>query len=305
MSAMPDSISADPKDRLIADLQRQLAECRAERDEALEQQTATAEVLQVINSSPGDLTPVFDAMLERALRLCDGDQGAVWLFDGDRGRVVASSGLPAEMVAELRRYEQPGVAPLPAMQRLLLGERVAQYSNLSDHVSYHAGDPVFKAAVDLAHVGTVIWIALVKDGATIGAFVISRREVRSFADKQIALLQNFAAQAVIAIENARLLTETREALEQQTATAEVLQVINSSPGDLTPVFDTMLKRATWLCDADSGIFWQYQADAFRPAAYCGVNNGFAEFLRDYPGVLLSQFLEAIETGESFIHNTNL
>src|SRR3954466_4884471 len=147
MSATPDSRLGDPKDHLIADLQRQLAECRAERDEALEQQTATAEVLQVINSSLDDLAPVFDAMLERALRLCDGDQGAVWLFDSDRGRIVASSGLPTEMVAELRRYEQPGVAPLPAMQRLLLGERVAQYSNLSDHASYHAGDPAFKAAV--------------------------------------------------------------------------------------------------------------------------------------------------------------
>src|SRR3954447_6039887 len=277
MSATPDGMLAAPQ-QVIDELRRQLDERTAERDEGLEQQTATTQVLQVINSSPGDLAPVFDTMLERALRLCDGDQGAVWLFDGDRGRVVASSGLPAEMVAELRRYQQLGVAPLPAMQRLLLGERVAQYSNLSDHASYHAGDPAFKTAVDLAHVGTVIWIALVKDGATIGAFVISRREVRSFADKQIALLQNFAAQAVIAIENARLLTETREALEQQTATAEVLQVINSSPGDLTPVFDAMLERAMRLCGAAFGILHLYDGADIRTAAHRGLSAEYAQFL---------------------------
>src|SRR3954452_20192283 len=308
MSATPDSTLADPKDRLIADLQRQLAasnaerdEALAERDEALAREAATAQVLQVINSSPGDLTPVFDAMLERALRLCDGDQGAVWLFDGDRGRVVASSGLPAEMVAELRRYEQPGVAPLPAMQRLLLGERVAQYSNLSDHASYHAGDPAFKAAVDLAHVGTVIWIALVKDGAAIGAFAISRQEVRPFSEKQIVLLQNFAAQAVIAMENAQLITETREALEQQTAAAEVLQVINSSPGDLAPVFDVILDKAHSLCGATRGTLMVYDGEHFRAAAMRAFPARFGELLRTPFRPPAGGAQEQLLQGERLVH----
>jgi GAF domain-containing protein len=300
MSATPNSTLADPK-QLIADLQRQLAECRAERDEALEQQTATAEVLQVINSSPGDLAPVFDAMLERALRLCDGDQGAVWLFEGDRGRVIASSGLPAEMVAELRRYEQPGVAPLPAMQRLLLGERVTQYSNLSDHASYHAGDPAFKAAVDLAHVGTVIWIALVKDGAAIGAFAISRREVRPFSEKQIALLQNFAAQAVIAMQNARLITETREALEQQTATAEVLQVINSSPGDLAPVFDAILEKAHRVCGAPIGSLVIRDGERFRALATRGYPEAYLALAPDGFPIRAIRSIARLLDGDRFVH----
>jgi len=183
----------------------------------LDQQTATAEVLQVINSSPGDLAPVFDAMLEKAIRLCDGVVGVLWTLDGERGHPAASRGLPAEYIALLRERGQLGT--IPPLQRVMRGERLIQFLDTTEHELYRSGDPLSAAN---AGIRTLIWVALVKDDAAVGAFVIGRPVLRPFSDKQIALLQNFAAQAVIAMENARLLTETREALEQQTATAEVL-----------------------------------------------------------------------------------
>src|SRR6516165_4667189 len=197
----------------------------AERDEALAQQTATAEVLQVINSSPGDLAPVFDATLEKAVRLCDGVNGILWTFDGKRARLAAARNVAPEVVDLLR--EQGEIGAHPVLQRVIAGEQLIQFDLAEQHI-YRSGVTA-GAKLIASGVRNVIWVALVKDDAPVGTFVISRNEAKPFTDKQIALLQNFAAQAVIAMENARLLTETREALEQQTATAEVLQVINSSP----------------------------------------------------------------------------
>jgi PAS domain S-box-containing protein len=271
-----------------------------ETREALEQQTATAEVLQVINSSPGDLAPVFDAMLDKATRLCEAEIGVLWTYHGDGMEASAVLGAPPRYDAFLRQ----GPRPLsPAHQRLRQGERVIQIANVPEYEGYLAGLPLARALFDLGGVRTILLVSLRKDEAALGAFAVYRQDVRPFTDKQIALLENFAAQAVIAMENARLLTETREALDQQTATAEVLEVINSSPGDLTPVFDAMLERAMRLCEAAFGFMMTYDGDRFRPGAQRGVARALAEYLaagpdRPGPGEAHTRVL----AGEELIHS---
>jgi two-component system, NtrC family, sensor kinase len=228
-----------------------------ETREALEQQTATAEVLGVINSSPGDLAPVFDAMLERAMRLCEAAFGHLDTYDGNSFHTAAIRGVPAAY-AEYRRNNPPIYGPGTGPARMLAGERIVHHLDMMEEEAYRRGEPNRRALVDLGGARSAINMALVKDGTFLGFITLFRREVRPFTDKQIALVENFAAQAVIAIENARLITETREALEQQTATAEVLQVINASPGDIAPVFDAMLEKAMRLCGAAHGTLTTYE-----------------------------------------------
>jgi class 3 adenylate cyclase/prephenate dehydratase len=298
MSATPDSTLADPQ-QIIADLQRQLAECRAERDEALaerdkaqrrlaertaerdealEQQTATAEVLGVINSSPGDLAPVFDAMLEKATRLCEAPFGILRTWDGERFHFGAVHGDPrfSDWVRQRGPFRPDRDESL--LGRILACERVVHFSDAAGDEGYRT-DAGFRKMVEASGIRSAITVALHKDDALLGIITVYRREVRPFSDKQIALLQNFAAQAVIAMENARLLTETREALEQQTATAEVLQVINSSPGDLTPVFDAILEKAHRLCGTDFGGLQLQDGGKFRSVAERGLADSLAELLR--------------------------
>jgi class 3 adenylate cyclase len=176
----------------------------------LEQQTATAEVLPVINSSPGDPAPVFEAMLEKAIRLCDGVQGVLWRFDGDRQYAAASAGFPSELANQLREPRDI----LGYEQRLRSGERVFQIPDIAATEAYRSGNPFARLAVEAGGVRTAVFVSLVKDATAIGGFAIARKEVRPFSDKQIALLQNFAAQAVIAMENARLLGELRQRTEE-------------------------------------------------------------------------------------------
>src|SRR5271156_6657956 len=290
MSPTPESASADLLPT-IADLRRQLAEAQAERDEALarerealEQQAATAEVLGVINSSPGDLAPVFDAMLEKATRLCEAPFGILRTWDGERFHFGAVHGAPrfSDWVRQRGPIRPDSDASI--MGRIIAGERVVTFADAPGDEGSRAS-PGFRAMVEASGIRSAITVALHKDDALPGVVTAYRQEVRPFSEKQIALLQNFAAQAVIAMENARLITETREALEQETATAEVLGVINSSPGDLKPVFQALLDKALALCGAAFGVLWTYDGEALHAAALHGVPAAFAEFLRQ--GVILS------------------
>jgi len=265
-----------------------------ETREALEQQTATAEVLGVINSSLGDLEPVFEAMLEKALRLCEAEIGTLWMAEGEKDRAVSNRGAPHAYLEFLKKGPHP---------RPTRAGGIVHIADIRQTEFYRDGHPLVRVGADLGGVRTMLAVPLRKDEVELGRFSIYRTEVRPFSDKQIALLQNFAAQAVIAMENARLLTETREALEQQTATAEVLQVINASPGDLTPVFDVILEKAHSLCEAASGNLLIFDGEQFRSAAACGEPR-FTEYWRQNPvrpsrdgGGSLSQLMR----GERIVH----
>ena len=252
-----------------------------EQQEALEQQTATAEVLQVINASPGNLTPVFDAMLEKAMRLCGAAFGSLYTYDDEQFHSAAQRGVPAAYAA-YRASNPPTLSWGGILLQMVETRRPVHTLDTMAGRGYRSGHPDARALADLGGARTNLIVPLLKEDIFLGYISIYRQEVRAFSDKEIALLENFAAQAVIAMENARLITEQREALEQQTATAEVLQVINASPGNLAPVFDAMLEKALDLCGAAFGVLWTFDGEQIHAVAHRGVGPEFAEFLTRTP-----------------------
>jgi GAF domain-containing protein len=252
------SSSAPVNDAEVARLTREL-------NEALEQQVATSNVLQVISSSPGDLQPVFATILESAARICDAKFGNVYLWDGDAFHLVAAHNTPPAF-SESRKRGPFRPNPGHPFRRLVETKQAFHIADAAALPAYKERDPQIVEPVELAGIRTCLGVPMLKQNDLIGALIVYRQKVRPFTDKQIALVTNFAAQAVIAIENARLLNELRQSLEQQTATSQVLQVISSSPGDLQHVFATMLENATRICEAKFGALYLSEGDGFRATA---------------------------------------
>ena len=253
-----------------------------ELSESLEQQTATSELLGVISRSSGDLGPVFESVLANAIQVCGAKFGGLFLCEGDAVRVAAFHNAP-NALAELWRREplfRPG--PTLALSRSIKSKQVVQIADMWADQAYHERDPARIQVVELGGFRAVLSVPLVKDHEVIGAFTIWRQEPGPFADRQITVATNFANQAVIAIENTRLLNELRQSLEQQTATADVLRVISSSPGELEPVFQAMLENAVRICEAKFGVLHLSEGDGFRLAAMRNAPPAYAELRRREP-----------------------
>ena len=246
--------------------------------ESLQQQTATSDVLKVIASSTGELAPVFNALLANATRLCDASYGILWLREGDAFRTVAlHGGLPQAYLDQWRSGTLFRPAPDLPMARVAASGQPVQVTDLRTTEAYRHGDHLAVTGADVGGIRTVVGVPMFRDKELVGVIAIYRTEVKAFTDKQIELVTNFAAQAVIAIENTRLLSELRESLQQQTATADVLKVISSSPGELEPVFQAMLENAVRICGAKFGTLFRSDGDVVHLAAQFGTPPALAEF----------------------------
>src|SRR5262245_13321654 len=270
------------------ELEQKLEARARELAEAREQQRATSEILHVISSSPGELQPVFDAILANATRICEAKFGSMYLSEGDAVRIAAMHNVPPSFVEERRRNPLIRPSPDTTLGRVLATKQTVQIADVQNEPAYVNAPSGFTGAqlAKLAGARTVVVVPMLKESDLVGVIIIYRQEVRPFTDTQIELVSNFAKQAVIAIENTRLLNELRqrtddlsESLEQQTATSEVLRVISSSPGELEPVFQAMLEKAVRICEAKFGTMYRYDGDMFHPTAVLNAPPTLSEFLQ--------------------------
>jgi signal transduction histidine kinase len=231
-----------------------------ETKEALEQQTATADVLRVISSSPASVQPVFEAILDKATDLCEAQLGVLFLAAGDLWRMVSHRGASPEAQEAYRSFR---AGPSTGLGRMLRERRPVHIEDLLADAATAERDPLRVATIEKLGARTFLAVPLLRDEEVIGAVVIYRKEVRPFGEAQIRLLSTFADQAVIAIENVRLFNETKEALERQTATSDVLRVISSSPTDAHPVFDAIVNSCFALFKVGRVSLWLVEADRVR------------------------------------------
>ena len=262
-------------------LRKQLDQRTLELAEALEQQAATSEVLRVISSSPGELEPVFKAMLENAVRICDASFGMLFRFEDSAWRAAAMLGVPPAFADFWRRGPQRA-GPRTALARVGETRQPVHIVDVTTEPAYVEGEPILVAAAKLGGFRTFLNVPMLKDKELIGVLAIYRQEVRPFTEKQIELVQNFAAQAVIAIENTRLFNDLRESLQQQTATADVLKVISRSTFDLHGVLDTLVQSAARLCEADMACIVRPEGPTFTFAANHRFPQAFVELVSSTP-----------------------
>ena len=253
----------------------EVARLTRELSQALEQQAATSEVLNVIGSSPGELEQVFGAILEKATRICEANFGLLFRLDDGVIQTVVRLGVPPALAEFLRPGLRPG--PKTATARAIRTGHAIHILDIREERGYLQGDPMLVAGADRGGIRTLLAVPMRHNQGSIGSIGIYRTEVRPFTDKQIALVTNFAAQAVIAIENARLLSELRQSLQQQTATADVLKVISRSTFDLQAVLKTLVQSAVKLCEADKGSLERQSGSTFEHIASYGYPKELDEF----------------------------